>query len=121
MGIGLVVYYMTRKEPHPSAMGMPKQMQNYPLAMQYWPQQPQQKREGFSWSVKDPEKSTMETGRVGNQLNQGAPKVRNGEVNIPIPVSPEIANLLDLNYKKSTSARRGKLERDDGNPFFPDF
>ena len=119
LAIGCVVYFMNQKQPMPFVMGMPRQMQRYPQAAQYWPQQP--KREGFSWNIIDPKDEQMQTGRVGNSLNQGAPKVENGMLNIPIPVSDEIANLVNLNYKKPTGARRTKIERDEPNAFLPGF
>jgi hypothetical protein len=115
MGIGLVVYYMSKTEP-------PESMRAQMPYFQYMPQQ-RRAAPGVAWDVKDQYKEGMD--QMRSELtgeSQKGPHIKDGMFNLPVPMENEVGQFVDLNYRVPTKARGFTQERDKGgNPWLPGF
>lgn len=78
-------------------------------------------RPGFSWGIKDPRKQEMERGNVSKFHQRQSAYMEDGKFNIPLPVSPELSEIMDLKYQRPVKGKRTRIERDTDNILFPDF
>lgn len=98
LGIGAVIYTLGQREPLPIACGQPKYMQA------------SRQRAGFSWSVKS----------SPGERQEGT-TVKDGMLNLPLPIDPAVGQFLNLNYKMPTKANvvtQGFEKK--RNPFLPE-
>ncbi len=116
LGIGAAAYLLNQRSP-PQSMPM-KYLQSRPSGYARAPQRPQ--GSGFSWGIKDQKQEEIEKQHVRNVMKRKAPHARDGFFNIPLPVSPEISDLLDLKYQTPTGNRPIRLEKDTPNPLIPE-
>jgi hypothetical protein len=123
MGMGLVSYYLF--ESNPETVAKPRQKYRDAMGTMF-PQMPMQdiprrQSQGFAWDIKDPEQEQMDHGKINKSLARQGPYLNQGMLNVPLPVSPEIAEIVDLKYQTPTAAKKARVMRDDPSAWLPEF
>lgn len=115
MMIGLVIHYLYEdkgKVVQRQRRAYVNAMNSYLPEMQMMQNAPRRPRsDGFAWDIKDPSEEMQDKGRVNKSLAQKSPYVDKGMFNLPLPMDPEIAELVDLKYQKYTGARGSRYEK----------
>jgi len=118
LAIGAVTYTMVEKRPVAMAPGQPKYLPA-------WPQPVPQQRVGVNWSLRRPmggQKNPV--ARAQDPLGQpdNGPKVENGMFSLPLPMSNDVAQFVDLKYRTPTKAKGFTEEMEKPpHPLIPGF
>lgn len=129
LAIGTLVYMVAQKPASQNAVqkryvsSMKSKAGSNPYAslapfMQQYSQH-RQPAGGFNWEVRDQEQEQIQSTFADKRMTRQVPQVKDGMLNLPLPVSPEIADLIDLKYSKPVGAKYSKVERDTDNQWIP--
>ena len=117
LGIGIVIYGLNQKDPSQMPIAPPKSM------AAFYPNR--QQSAGVAWDIRDiaPGKGNP-VARAQNPMGapEEGPYVKEGMFNLPLPMSEEVSQFVNLKYKTPTKAK-GYMEemQKKGNPWVPDF